>query len=125
MSLLQKQLLYLTCVCKWQFFSEYFFLLFSLPLFKSIFKNSTINEDISFLYFTKGKKKRESYLCCNVTVRHRLPTTFLYTAAIWLFSRVFQHSNLGIQVTVHEANRAFIFIFICLLLFKSDEWMVC
>lgn len=34
------------------------FLLFSLHLLKSVFKNSTINENISFLNFTKCKKKK-------------------------------------------------------------------
>lgn len=71
------------------------------------------------------QKKKESCPCCNVTGRHRIPTSFLHTAAIWLFSHIFQHFNLRIQVTIHEANRAFVFIFICLLLFESGEWMVC
>lgn len=61
----------------------------------------------------------------NVTIKHRTPTDFLEAAVIWLFSLIFQHSNLRIQVNITEANRVFIFILIWHLPCKSGELMVC
>lgn len=60
----------------------------------------------------------------NVTEITGLPQTFS-SCSIWLFSSIFQHSNLKIQVNITEANRVFIFIPIWLVLCKSGELMVC